>query len=77
MDALDEQGVEILGDDDVMLGLIVAKAERGHSIGSREWKWLAEGAAGNCPAEGRNYCPFFATLAQALKGRQAYLAAAG
>lgn len=76
VDASDERGVEILGDDDMLLGLIVAKAERGYSIGSREWKWLAEDAAGNCPPEGRNYSPFFAALAQAIKDRQAYMVGA-
>lgn len=75
VDALDEQGVEILGDD-MLLGLIVAKAERGHRIGACDWKWLAEDAAGNCPAVGRNYSPFFASVAQAIKDRQAFLAAA-
>lgn len=73
-DCHDEQGLEILGSD-MLLGLIVAKAERGQKIDAREWLWLAEDAAGNRPPESRNYSPFFATLSQALKDRQAYLAA--
>ncbi|MBB2965001.1 hypothetical protein [Methylobacterium sp. R2-1] len=69
-DCHDEQGLEILGDD-MLLGLIAAQAERDQRrvTRDREWRWLAEDAAGNGPPEGRNYSPFFAAIAQALPER--------
>lgn len=62
---LDEHGLEILGDD-VLRGLIVAQAATGEQAESCEWAWLAEDAAGNGPAEGRDYDPFFAAIAARL-----------
>lgn len=76
VDDVNEWGLEIIGDD-MLFGLIDAMAGRGDSYDPVEWKWLAEDAAGNCPSEGRNYSPFFASIAQAIKDRQAFFAAAG
>lgn len=62
---LDEHGLEILGND-VLRGLIVAQAATGEQAESCEWAWLAEDAAGNGPADGRDYDPFFAAIAARL-----------
>lgn len=70
------EGLEAFGDD-MLFGLIDAMAGRGDSFDPAEWKWLAEDAAGNRQPEGRNYSPFFVSVAQAIKNRQAFLAAAG
>ncbi len=76
VDDVDEWGLEILGND-MLFGLIEAMAGRESRYDPAEWKWLAEDAAGNCPPEGRDYSPFFASIAQALNDRQAVIAAAG
>lgn len=62
---LDEHGLEILGND-VLRGLIVTQAATGARAKDCEWAWLAEDAAGNRPAEGRDYDPFFAAIAARL-----------
>ena len=62
---LDEHGLEILGND-VLRGLIAVQASTGEQAENCEWAWLAEDAAGNRPAGGRDYNPFFAAIAARL-----------
>ncbi|OHV17806.1 hypothetical protein BK022_03335 [Methylorubrum extorquens] len=73
VDFLDDQGLEILGDD-MLCGLVAAQAKSGYDL-KMSWKWLAEDVVGERPTEERAYSPFFAAIAKALDRRRPRVAA--